>query len=486
MQNLRVLSASQGRSFAGRDPSSETASLMPRLHSIFWNVVVEALKSRFTAFAWASLVAVLPATAIAQDATSAPPARTVTLAAATEMALQRQPNLKLSRANTQAGVARIEEARSGYLPQVTGTAAYQRTTGNFVPRPGALPGGFTAPSPSFTTYDYWNFALLASQLIYDFGQTNNRWSAAEASADSLKATERQSENLVVYNVRTAYFTARAQKALVKVAEETVDDQSKHLEQTEGFVKYGTQPEIALATAKTNLANARVQLITAQNGYETAKAQLNQAMGVEQDTAYDVSDEEMPPVEGENLSTDALVPQALDARPDLASLVRQKDAQAKTVRSLEGGYGPSLTASTQLTEQGTALDGLVPNWYAGLTLTWPILLGGLTRGQVREAEANLAGVDAQIEAIRLQVRLDIDQARLALRAAKANIQAAQDALDNARSQLKLAEGRYSQGVGSIIELTDAQVARTSAEAQLVQAEFSLSTARAQLLTALGRR
>jgi outer membrane protein len=57
--------------------------------------------------------------------------------------------------------------------------------------------------------------------------------------------------------------------------------------------------------------------------------------------------------------------------------------------------------------------------------------------------------------------------------------------NAREQLRLAEGRYSSGVGSIIELGDAQIAATSAAAQVVQADFNLATARAQLLTALGR-
>jgi len=57
--------------------------------------------------------------------------------------------------------------------------------------------------------------------------------------------------------------------------------------------------------------------------------------------------------------------------------------------------------------------------------------------------------------------------------------------NAREQLRLAEGRYQSGVGSIIELGDAQIAATSAAAQVVQADFNLATARAQLLTALGR-
>ena len=80
---------------------------------------------------------------------------------------------------------------------------------------------------------------------------------------------------------------------------------------------------------------------------------------------------------------------------------------------------------------------------------------------------------------------MEQARLAVRAAKASLVAANEAETNAKEQLRLAEGRYAAGVGSIIELGDAQVAATTAQAQKVQADYNVSTARAQLLNALGR-
>jgi outer membrane protein len=128
---------------------------------------------------------------------------------------------------------------------------------------------------------------------------------------------------------------------------------------------------------------------------------------------------------------------------------------------------------------------VPTAYVGLSLVWPLFQGGLTAGQVKEAEGNLGVADAQLEQERLQVRLDVEQARLALRTYKVAIVTADEALTNARYQLKLAEKRYAAGVGNIIELGDAQVAVTSASTQRVQADYNLATARAQLLTALGR-
>src|SRR5687768_6086363 len=81
-------------------------------------------------------------------ATSAPPVppsppatRVLTLAQATEIALAIQPQLRQARAQTNAAMARADQALAPLLPQVTAVGSYQRSTANFTPRPGALPAG---------------------------------------------------------------------------------------------------------------------------------------------------------------------------------------------------------------------------------------------------------------------------------------------------------------------------------------------------------
>ena len=71
--------------------------------------------------------------------------------------------------------------------------------------------------------------------------------------------------------------------------------------------------------------------------------------------------------------------------------------------------------TSATEVGTELGSLIPNWNAGATITWPLYQGGLTTAQVNEAEANLSGIEAQADAQRLQVQVDVEQARRSLAA-----------------------------------------------------------------------
>jgi outer membrane protein len=289
---------------------------------------------------------------------------------------------------------------------------------------------------------------------------------------------------VVSSVRQAYFTARAEKDLVDVAIDTVNNQKKHLVQVQAFVTVGTQPEIALAQQKAAVANARVQLIATQNSYETAKAALNEAAGLVGGTAYDVLDEEEPPIEEENQPLETLVEKALAARPELATLWKQEDAQHATIRAAKGGYGPSLAVTGGASESGL-VDNLGPNINVGATLTWPLFQGGLTVATVHQAEANLSVIDAQRDLAQLQIQQGVNTAQLAVRAAKETIDASEEALTSAGEQLRLAEQRYATGVGSIIELDDAQVAYTAAAAQAVEARYSLAIARVQLLAALGR-
>lgn len=444
-----------------------------------------------------ALVAIVLAAAADGEPAAAP--TSLSLKQAEETALHNQPVLVQAHGLLEAAEGRVEQARAGYLPQVTVNGTYERTTSNFAPRPGVLPNSLSTGGTSGTSltappthvnwnpqYNYYLLGVTGSQLLYDFGLTSNRWRAAAASRDAAGQNTRAAELQTLLTVRRAYFLARAQRDLVAVAEETVKNQEKHVEQTQAFVRTGIQPDINLATVMTALANARVQLVTTRNNDALAQAQLAQAMGVAVGPAFALADAELPAVPGEDGPTAALLDRAERARPELANLVDQRRAQELTLRSIKGSYGPALSAIGNVSDNGTSLDGLIPNWYIGLGLTWNILQGGLTNGQVREAKGTLENLLGQEQAQRLQIQVDVEQARLGVQAAKATIGAAEEALANARNQLTLAEQRYAHGLGNAVELSDAQVAYTSAEAQLVQARFNLASARAQLLTAVGDR
>jgi outer membrane protein len=429
-------------------------------------------------------------TVAAQTATVLPsPAVThvITLAQATDTALASQPLLRQAQAQSNAAAARADVARAPLFPQVNTNATYSRQTANFAPRPGALPNQVNraVQPPSFNTVDFWNFGVTASQVIYDFGQARGRWHAAEATAQGQHASALATKLQTVLNVRTAYFQARAQKSLVAVSRETLANQERHFEQINGFVELGARPAIDLAQARTDVANAKVQVINSENAYATAKAQLNQAMGVAQLTDYDVADDTLAPVFEEDQTLDSLVQIAMGTRPELVALSKQIQAQEAVLRAVKGAYGPTLAASTGLTEAGTQLDNMRWNWNVAVTVNWPIFQGMLVPAQVREAESTLAAVKAQRDLVEQQLRFEVEQARLAVRSTKASLLAVEEALVSSRERLRMAEGRYQTGAGSVIELADAQIGTASAAGQRVAADYNLASARAQLIKALGR-
>jgi outer membrane protein len=423
-------------------------------------------------------------------------ARTVTLEEAERAAAAQRPDIHLADANVAAGLARNEEARAPLLPQVKVEGLYERTTGNRPQKPGR-----TNNYPNtFDTFNWFDGQASVNQLLWDFGQAPNRWRAAQARAVGLGDTARATRLQAIADVRTAYFRASAQKSLVAVARQTLGNRQRHLEQIRGFVHAGTRPDIDLAQAVADEANARVQVIRSENNYAVARAELNRAMGTTGGTDYDVADETLPPQPGEASAVGALIDEAIRARPDLAAMEAQIRAQELTVKATRGSYWPTLSAvagaetAGQSFEKSHVLDnfgqvqpygGMAWNIFGGVQLTWEVFQGLLTRGLVHEANANLEGLHAQHDALVQQVWVAVEQAALAVRASQEALVASGEALKGAQARLRMADGRYAAGVGSIIELSDAELAAELAAAQEVSAEYDLATARAALCLALGR-
>jgi outer membrane protein len=415
-----------------------------------------------------------PAPAPAATPPAPPSRRVVGLAEALQLAKRHQPSLRRAAAEVQAARARAAQSRAPLLPQVSASASYERATRNSNLR----------PTQDFDMGDSFGFGVSATQLVWDFDKTHGRYAAARQSVAAQEHSERAAEQDVAQAVRAAYFEARAARTLLAVSEETLANVQRHLEQISGFVAAGARAEIDLAQARTDLANARVDLISSQNGYDSARARLVQAVGGALVGDYDVADESMPVVAGEDGTTDALLARALPARAELHALERQIAAQERTADSIAGGYWPSLSVSTGVSEGGPALDDMRWNWRVGAALSWSLYQGGVTDAQRDEAQASLIALRAQLESQQQGIRLEIEEARLSLRAGKASLEATGEAVLGARERLRLAEGRYQAGVGSGLELADAQLGLSSALARQVQAEYALASARARLLRALG--
>ena len=172
-------------------------------------------------------------------------ARTVTLEEAERAAETQKPDVRVAHATAAAGDARTEQARAPLLPQLRAVGEYDRTTGNRRQRPNRT----TPVEQQLDLLQLVRGPGDGEQLLWDFCQTPNRWHAAEMHAVALRDTERATRLEAVGVVRAAYFRARAAKAMIGVARQTLANLERHLVQITGFVQAGTRPEIDLAQAR---------------------------------------------------------------------------------------------------------------------------------------------------------------------------------------------------------------------------------------------
>jgi outer membrane protein len=403
----------------------------------------------------------------------------LTLERAIEIAMRQQPSLRQSKAQLEGAQGRVDLSRVGARPtvQLSGSVG----TGNVRGGGGTGTGTGTTDSGFFTHSENTGLGASASWRIYDFGQTAANIRAAELTADATAAAVGTITLDVRTNVETAYLEAVARRKLVQVAEATVKSEDGHLDQARRFVAAQAKDPIEVAQAQARDANAKSALAQAQSNEAISLANLRSAIGwVDPANSPIVSANWPTPSEAEPPGLAALVDTARKTRPEIVQLDKEVEAADANLTAARAERRPvlSATANTQW-NPGTNDWSPEPSWSAGLTLSWNLFDGGRAAADARIARANVQGALAQRDALLVTLTSELDSARSQIVANRANVQASTEAVVAARAQLQLADARYTQGLGSQIELADAQTAVTTAQGNLVQAEFQLATAWAQL-------
>src|SRR5947209_6039067 len=220
------------------------------------------------------VVLALVETAWAQP--TAPPGEPprLTLQRAIQTALDKHPALQSATFAVQGAEARAKQAESPYYPQVGG-AAFQ-TNGalraNSVLR---FAGALIQPNQSDMTV-----GVVASQTVYDFGQTASRLDAQRFDKIRVEKDAMTRRAEVVLGVERAYFNVLKRKRLVEIAEHTVRERDVLKQQVETLYRNQLKSKLDLGLVQVQLSDAEFLVIRARNDLAAAFADLNNAMGVE--------------------------------------------------------------------------------------------------------------------------------------------------------------------------------------------------------------
>ncbi len=418
---------------------------------------------------------------LATPAFAEPRQETLTLPRAIEIAMKQQPSIRQAQASIEAAEGRVDQAKVARKPTVTVSASVGVSSGR-----GTTTTTGTTTSGFFDPFISTGLAAQIGWRIFDFGQTKANIEAAEASAEAVRSQINTTNLDVETDVAVTFLEAVARQRLITVAEATVKSEETHLDQARKFVAAQAKDPIEVAQAQARAANARSALASAQSDAAVAMANLRSAIGWGDPEVSFVVDNQWPtPPTEDPAGLPALVDSARKQRPEILSADKQILAAEASLNAARASNRPVLSASAQ-TQWGPDQNdwGPEPTWNAGLVLSWQIYDGGSSRASQRIANANLTSAQASRDALLISLTSELDAARARIVANRANVTASTEAVEAARAQLKLADARYAQGLGSQIELADAQTAVTTAEGNLIQAEWQLANAWALLKRALG--
>lgn len=419
------------------------------------------------------LVTLLLLSATPSEVRGEPPPKK-TLAECVAIAAANHPDLKAASASVDAGHQRTLQAISGALPQIDANYSADRRNTSASARTGAqIVGQNTNRSQ---TFNFYSTGVSLSQILFDFGQSLDAIRSAQATEKSLRADESTARQTVLFNAKQAYFNLLTAARLLDVTEENVRQDHKHLDLAQGRFDVGLATRFDVTQAQVQLANAELARVTARNNVSVARETLRNALGIEGPLDFDIVDTlNLHDVQMDEAKALEL---AYDHRPELISQRLQHEALAEQIAALQKRYLPNITGDASYTYRGSDYP-LESSWNVGASVNLSLFNGGLTTAQIGEARANLANLKYREQSLRQQVSLQVRQAVLNRTQALESIRVSDKGLQQARENLALAEGRYSTGVGNIIELTDAQASLTTAEGNNVQALSNYKTAVAAL-------
>jgi outer membrane protein TolC len=233
-----------------------------------------------------------------------------------------------------------------------------------------------------------------------------------------------------------------------------------------------------------LAQARGRLIVAQNDEQVARVVLDNAIGAETSTKYQLVDDRTEWRLGGTLEN--FLALAMSLRPELAELRGRLGQVEGRLEWARGGYYPALAGTASVNARGTGGAGNFFNYDVGALMVWNIFEGYLYRNQVQEANERMKSLNWSGVELQQRIELEVRAAHAQLQSAAESIAAARVTAMHAEENLKLATARFRSGLAPIIELADAEELQVTAAAALVRAIYDYKIAAANLERAVGRR
>ncbi len=416
--------------------------------------------------------------AVNSDVSNAP----LTADEAARIALRLQPSLGDAVGAIQTARGRTKEAQAAQNPQVIVGAGYDalgNISNNGVTISQAPTGTTTAGvSPAFK----YSSAIALRQLLYDFNQTRNQVRQNRSLAEAAEANLTRAQLDLIQTVKDAFYNYANAQRLADVNEQNVANRQRQLDLANARLKNGIGLPSDVVTAETSKAQAVLALNQARDASEQARVTLLDAMGVDPLTPIVPADVSEAPLAAGDVK--ALVQQGLKSRPEVLAAKRSLAASQYGLNAAKSLNLPSVYATVAAGSAGNEFPLRNNASSIGVGLQFPLIDGGQRSGAVQAARGQITAAQADLQSAVLTVRSQVTSAYLELESAEQRVTVADAEVANGREGVRIAEGRYSAGLGSFLDVTTAQALLLTALTDQTTVRNALDLARANLRHAIG--
>jgi len=400
----------------------------------------------------------------------------LTLQAAETLALKNNPQISVYRLLALASVQLIREEKAAYYPNLYGSlTAVGANQGSRI-----AAGALNSPH----LYEKAAGGLTLSQLITDFGRTNNLVAAASLRAKAADMNSIATADQIRLAVDQAFYNTLQAFAERGVAEQTVAAHQAVSDQVTTLFQNKLRSDLDVSFANANLAQAKLLLLDVQNNYQAALSRLSLVLGFPSQQNFELIETDTtlnPPPD----SVNELVGEAYSNRPEIMAQDYEYRAAQHFQKAERDLLLPSVEALGVVGKVPFAptADGVQPftSWYgaAGVNINIPIFNGFLYPARSKQATLRTQATQEQLRDLKDRIADQVRASWLNAITAFNRINVTQQFVDQSNLAFDLSQARYKIGLSSIVELSQAQLQQTQAQIQYAAATYQYRIAQAVL-------
>ena len=389
------------------------------------------------------------------------------------LALGNNPKIQASMQDVLASNARLRQIWSNYFPQLSWQTGYTRI------RQLQLSDVFREN----LVYNYYVLGQIsASQMLYDFGVTQNQATISRLDMQGYKIILTSVVNDVVCEVKKAYYNFQYALEAEKVALDMLKKYEKFYNQAKSFYNSGVSPKVDVTMAEVNLSSAKLALIHAKHDVQIARARLSNAIGLPYSSMYNISDKlRYNPC---NIDLKESIKIAEKSRPEFKLADLRVEEASQNWRLAKKSYFPKITAEGQFQVGGRHWTSNYGYNFGGY-LTFPTINGALIKNEIKEARILHKREKYTSVGTKNDIYYEVQQAYYSMKEKKNSIPVAFLGMKQARENYELSYGRYKVGVGNPVELKDSQAQYQDALLKYYNTLYQYNSARAELEKFVGK-